>query len=67
MAPEVYEHAMYDNKVDIFSFAMILFEMFEGHSPFDTVDPAEAARSVAKEGARPAFDPKVEYPPKMKE
>ncbi|KAI4962518.1 hypothetical protein ZWY2020_030303 [Hordeum vulgare] len=30
MAPEVFKHRKYDKKVDIFSFAMILYEMLEG-------------------------------------
>eukprot|EP00246_Nothoceros_aenigmaticus_P011252 TRINITY_DN2997_c0_g1_i2.p1 TRINITY_DN2997_c0_g1~~TRINITY_DN2997_c0_g1_i2.p1 ORF type:complete len:449 (+),score=57.07 TRINITY_DN2997_c0_g1_i2:63-1409(+) len=67
MAPEVYDHAKYDNKVDLFSYAMILFEIFEGHAPFDNLDPSEAAKCVAKQGLRPDFNTKVDYPPKMKE
>ncbi|KAL6534786.1 hypothetical protein OROGR_013461 [Orobanche gracilis] len=30
MAPEVFKHRKYDKKVDVFSFAMILYEMLEG-------------------------------------
>ena len=28
MAPEVFKHRKYDKKVDVFSFAMILYEVF---------------------------------------
>ncbi|KAG2647005.1 integrin-linked protein kinase 1-like isoform X2 [Panicum virgatum] len=54
MAPEVFKHRKYDKKVDIFSFAMILYEMLEGDPPFSNYEPYEAAKYVA-EGHRPAF------------
>ncbi|KAL8499049.1 hypothetical protein ACS0TY_022131 [Phlomoides rotata] len=52
MAPEVFNHRKYDKKVDVFSFAMILYEMLEGDSPMSNYEPYEAARYVA-EGHRP--------------
>ncbi|KAL8518645.1 hypothetical protein ACS0TY_009842 [Phlomoides rotata] len=52
MAPEVFKHRKYDKKVDVFSFAMILYEMLEGDSPMSNYEPYEAARYVA-EGHRP--------------
>ena len=30
MAPEVFKHRKYDKKVDVFSFAMILYEVIFG-------------------------------------
>ncbi|KQK15061.1 hypothetical protein BRADI_1g20390v3 [Brachypodium distachyon] len=54
MAPEVFKHRKYDRKVDIFSFAMILYEMLEGDPPFSNYEPYEAAKYVA-DGHRPAF------------
>ncbi|KAB5544536.1 hypothetical protein DKX38_012648 [Salix brachista] len=54
MAPEVFKHRKYDKKVDVFSFAMILYEMLEGESPFLNFEPYEAAKHVA-EGHRPTF------------
>ncbi|WOL02673.1 serine/threonine-protein kinase STY8 [Canna indica] len=54
MAPEVFKHRKYDKKVDVFSFAMILYEMLEGDPPFLTHEPYEAAKLVA-EGNRPVF------------
>jgi serine/threonine protein kinase len=54
MAPEVFKHRKYDKKVDIFSFAMILYEMLEGDPPFSNYEPYEAAKYVA-EGHRPVF------------
>ncbi|KAJ1292024.1 hypothetical protein BS78_02G361400 [Paspalum vaginatum] len=54
MAPEVFKHRKYDKKVDIFSFAMILYEMLEGDPPFSNYEPYEAAKYVA-DGHRPVF------------
>ncbi|KAJ6718317.1 SERINE/THREONINE-PROTEIN KINASE STY8-LIKE [Salix purpurea] len=54
MAPEVFKHRKYDKKVDVFSFAMILYEMLEGEPPFSDFEPYEAAKYVA-EGHRPTF------------
>ena len=66
MAPEVFEHSPYDKSVDVFSFAMMLYEMFEGVAPFDDKEAYEAATLVARDGARP--DMKVTtYPPRMKD
>ncbi|XP_010534697.1 PREDICTED: serine/threonine-protein kinase STY46-like [Tarenaya hassleriana] len=54
MAPEVFKHRKYDKKVDVFSFAMILYEMLEGEPPFASHEPYEAAKHVAN-GHRPTF------------
>ncbi|KAE9454405.1 hypothetical protein C3L33_13698, partial [Rhododendron williamsianum] len=54
MAPEVFKHRKYDKKVDVFSFAMILYEMLEGDPPLSHYEPYEAAKLVA-EGRRPTF------------
>ncbi|KAI4328486.1 hypothetical protein L6164_020838 [Bauhinia variegata] len=54
MAPEVFKHRRYDKKVDVFSFAMILYEMLEGEPPFANYEPYDGAKYVA-EGYRPNF------------
>ncbi|KAG5059486.1 hypothetical protein JHK87_000515 [Glycine soja] len=54
MAPEVFKHRRYDKKVDVFSFAMILYEMLEGEPPFSNYEPYDGAKYVA-EGHRPSF------------
>ncbi|XP_042483420.1 integrin-linked protein kinase 1-like isoform X1 [Macadamia integrifolia] len=64
MAPEVFKHRKYDKKVDVFSFAMILYEMLEGDPPFSNYEPYEAANYVA-EGHRPNFHVKG-YIPELK-
>ncbi|KAG2707083.1 hypothetical protein I3843_05G119500 [Carya illinoinensis] len=65
MAPEVFKHRKYDKKVDVFSFAMILYEMLEGDPPLSNLEPYEAAKYVA-EGHRPTFRSKG-YIPELKE
>lgn len=65
MAPEVFKHRKYDKKVDVFSFAMILYEMLEGDPPMSHYEPYEAAKYVA-EGHRPMFRAKG-YTPQLRE
>jgi serine/threonine protein kinase len=67
MAPEVFEHQNYNTKVDVFSFAMILYEMFEGAAPFASQDAYEAAVMVARENRRPEFGAKTHYPEGVRE
>ncbi|KAL0909159.1 hypothetical protein M5K25_020002 [Dendrobium thyrsiflorum] len=65
MAPEVFKHRKYDKKVDVFSFAMILYEMLEGDPPLANYEPYEAAKFVA-EGHRPTFRAKG-YTPELRD
>ncbi|KZV31074.1 hypothetical protein F511_31384 [Dorcoceras hygrometricum] len=65
MAPEVFNHWKYDKKVDVFSFAMILYQMLEGDPPMSNYEPHEAARYVA-EGHRPIFRAK-DFIPELRE
>ncbi|KAL4639549.1 hypothetical protein ACB092_03G226200, partial [Castanea dentata] len=65
MAPEVFKHRRYDKKVDVFSFAMILYEMLEGDPPLANLEPYEAAKYVS-EGNRPTFRSKG-YTPELRE
>ncbi|MED6180296.1 hypothetical protein PIB30_008791 [Stylosanthes scabra] len=55
----------YDKKVDVYSFAMILYEMLEGEPPFASYEPYDAAKRAA-EGHRPTFRAKG-YTPEMQE
>ncbi|KXZ55947.1 hypothetical protein GPECTOR_2g1498 [Gonium pectorale] len=57
MAPEVFRHEPYNNKVDVYSFAMICFQLFEGLPPYWNMDPIEAARAAALKGLRPQWGP----------
>ncbi|KAH6809864.1 VH1-interacting kinase [Perilla frutescens var. frutescens] len=65
MAPEVFKHRKYDKKVDVYSFAMILYEMLEGEPPMSNYEPYEAAKYVA-DGHRPMCKAKG-YSPELRE
>jgi len=53
MAPEVFRHEQYTEKVDIYSFGMILFFMSSGHAPWPSKNGVVAAADAAIEGKRP--------------
>ena len=53
MAPEVIRHEMYDWRCDVYSYAVLAWEMLTYRIPFDDMMPVEAALAVAKEGRRP--------------
>jgi serine/threonine protein kinase len=55
MAPEVFLHEPYNTKVDVYSFAMICYQLFEGAVPFEGTDPVQAARNAAMHRQRPIF------------
>ena len=42
-------------QVDVYAFAMIAFELFEGWLPFQGEKPIVAARRAASDGLRPSF------------
>jgi serine/threonine protein kinase len=56
MAPEVFLHEPYNTSVDVYSFAMICYQLFEGCVPFEGVDALSAARQAALSNLRPAFN-----------
>merc|ERR1712087_398595 len=53
MAPEVLRHEPYDKKCDVYSFAMLCWEMLTYRIPFDAVQPVQAAFAMAIEHKRP--------------
>ncbi|KAH9325632.1 hypothetical protein KI387_005810, partial [Taxus chinensis] len=61
MAPEVIEHKPYDQKADIFSFAIVLWELLTGKLPYDYLTPLQAAVGVVQKGLRPTI-PKHTHP-----
>lgn len=67
MAPEVFLKEDYNTKVDVFSFAMVLYEMFEGAAPFNSEESYEAAYMVARFNKRPEFGSRTYYPEGMRE
>lgn len=52
MAPEVFVSHTYDEKVDLYSYAMILFEVICQEIPFEDQNPADIGRLAVK-GCRP--------------
>ncbi|KQJ92138.1 serine/threonine-protein kinase STY46 [Brachypodium distachyon] len=54
MAPEVINHQPYDNKADVFSFAIVLWELIASKIPYDTMTPLQAAVGV-RQGLRPGL------------
>jgi len=53
MAPEVYRHEEYNEKVDVYAYAMILYQLFERQPPFVMLEPQQAAVAAALKGYRP--------------
>lgn len=60
MAPEVINHQPYDQKADVFSFAVVLWELVTAKVPYETMTPLQAALGV-REGLRPEL-PKNAHP-----
>lgn len=54
MAPEVLTGSKYDEKVDLYSFAMILYELISHEIPFEDVEPSAVARHAIR-GDRPCL------------
>ncbi|XP_044511906.1 serine/threonine-protein kinase STY46-like isoform X1 [Mangifera indica] len=52
MAPEVINHLQYDQKADVFSFAIVLWELVTAKVPYDNMTPLQAALGV-RQGLRP--------------
>jgi len=46
MAPEVINHKPYDQKADVFSFAIVLWELVTSKVPYENLTPLQAALSV---------------------
>jgi serine/threonine protein kinase len=55
MAPEVIRHESYSETADVYSFAIVLWQLITREDPFYDKSPIEAAGKVALELARPAF------------
>ncbi|KAK9786069.1 hypothetical protein WJX73_002690 [Symbiochloris irregularis] len=65
MSPEVFRHEPYNSKVDVYAFAMIAYELFEGSIPFGLIHPIQAARQAGIEGVRPIFKPQNRWGKKL--
>ena len=57
MAPEVIRHERYSSEADVYSWAMVMYELITHHSPFGDRENLQAATLVALENRRPALPP----------
>uniref|UniRef100_A0AC35TH32 Protein kinase domain-containing protein n=1 Tax=Rhabditophanes sp. KR3021 TaxID=114890 RepID=A0AC35TH32_9BILA len=56
MAPEIFtQSCRYDQKVDVFSYALVLWETHSSELPFSHLKPAAAAAEMAYKRTRPAL------------
>ena len=53
-APELYRRESLTPAVDVYSFGMIVYHLFEARAPFSDLSPEEAAKA-ASEGQRPSW------------
>lgn len=66
VAPEITRNESYSKKIDVYSFAMIMYEMFEGRRPFAEEENFKIAAQKASEGIRPKFESR-RVPPEVVE
>lgn len=67
MAPEVFTQSDYDELVDVYSFAMIMFEIICREIPFEEEEPATVGRLIIK-GERPDLEAvPPDCPPKLRD
>ncbi|XP_058207863.1 serine/threonine-protein kinase STY13-like isoform X3 [Rhododendron vialii] len=53
MAPEMIQHRPYTQKVDVYSFGIVLWELITGMLPFQNMSAVQAAFAVVNKGVRP--------------
>uniref|UniRef100_A0A1D1YA75 non-specific serine/threonine protein kinase n=1 Tax=Anthurium amnicola TaxID=1678845 RepID=A0A1D1YA75_9ARAE len=57
MAPEMIQHRPYNQKVDVYSFGIVLWELITGMLPFQNMTAVQAAFAVVNKGVRPIIPP----------
>ncbi|KAI0518888.1 serine/threonine-protein kinase STY13 [Dendrobium catenatum] len=65
MAPEMIQHRPYTQKVDVYSFGIVLWELITGMLPFQNMTAVQAAFAVVNKGVRPVIP--NECPPALGE
>jgi tRNA A-37 threonylcarbamoyl transferase component Bud32 len=55
MAPEMIQHRPYTQKVDVYSFGIVLWELITGMLPFQNMTAVQAAFAVVNKGVRPSI------------
>ncbi|KAH8936751.1 hypothetical protein BDL97_17G100800 [Sphagnum fallax] len=63
MAPEVFgvDNMAYTNSADVYSFAMVFFEVLTGETPFADIQRADIYQNI-KNGDRPILPSKADFP-----
>jgi Protein tyrosine and serine/threonine kinase len=64
MAPEVVESLPYNEKVDVYAFGLLLWEMLQYRRVFEGMKVGEFYQRVVNGGMRPAMDPS--WPPALR-
>jgi serine/threonine protein kinase len=64
MAPEVINSSDYNQKADVFSFAMVTYEVCCRRVPFETLEPCAVTREILK-GGRPDLNDTRLVPPEV--
>jgi hypothetical protein len=59
---QVIEHKPYDEKADVFSFAVVLWELLTCKVPYSDMTPLQAAVGVVQKGLRPGIPPNCPAP-----
>ena len=62
MAPEIFESTNYTNKVDIYSYGIVMWEMLTNDVPFKGMTPIQIAFKITKDNSRPEFPPNAPRP-----
>lgn len=57
MAPEIFESRNYTNKVDVYSFGIVMWEMLTESVPFKGLNAIQVAIKITKENERPEIPP----------
>jgi hypothetical protein len=65
MAPELFENVPYDERVDVYSYAMVVWEMITGQTPFSGKTPLQVEDMIVYEERRPPIP--VETPQGLKD
>lgn len=65
MAPEVVQHKPYTPAADVYSFGIVMYEMYTGRFPFPKMKPIQLMFAVT-EGKRPPFYDEDSVPPTLR-